>query len=423
MFRRLKISTWRQFSNIDVSFHPHLTVLTGANGAGKTTILNLLSQSIGWNPQFISSYEKDKTGISKYFNSLKNKGKRFFIKPSSTSNIEDNKLGELEFSDNTIADLILPQNVSSGTYGITTKGGKKEKGVYVSSHRPIFPYRAVKTIPTSIATREQIFQKYNDFNKRFVFDTYRNSDELSATALIKETIASLAIFGYGNQSVVANPNARKLFEGYVDILKIVLPPKLGFENISVIVPEVMLCTKTGTFPIDAVSGGISSIIDITWQLYMFADTSESFVAIIDEPENHLHPELQKNFLGNLIKAFPNVQFIVATHNPFMITAEKDSNVFVLNYDENNKVYSCQLDHINRAGTSNAILRDVLGIDHTMPIWAEKTLENIVAKYSNEILTNITLTAMKQELSEIGLSDYIPISIARVVKEKNNHEET
>lgn len=318
MFKRLKISDWRQFSNVDISFHPHLTVLTGANGAGKTTILNLLSQSTGWDPQFVSSYEKDKAGISKYFNSLKNIGKRFFIKASNTPNAVENKLGELEFSDGTIADLILPQNVSSGTYSITTKGGKKEKGVYISSHRPSFPYRAVKTIPTSVATREQIFKKYDDFNRKFVFDTYRDSDKLSATALIKETIASLAIFGYGNQSVVANENAKKLFEGYADILKIVLPPKLGFEGISVIVPEVMLCTKTGNFPIDAVSGGISSIIDITWQLYMFADTSESFVAIIDEPENHLHPELQRNFLGNLIKAFPNVQFIVATHNPFMI---------------------------------------------------------------------------------------------------------
>ena len=65
MFKRLKISDWRQFSNVDISFHPHLTVLTGANGAGKTTILNLLSQSTGWNPQFVSSYEKDKAGISK----------------------------------------------------------------------------------------------------------------------------------------------------------------------------------------------------------------------------------------------------------------------------------------------------------------------------------------------------------------------
>jgi hypothetical protein len=214
MFKRLKISDWRQFSNVDISFHPHLTVLTGANGAGKTTILNLLSQSTGWDPQFVSSYEKDKAGISKYFNSLKNIGKRFFIKASNTPNAVENKLGELEFSDGTIADLILPQNVSSGTYSITTKGGKKEKGVYISSHRPSFPYRAVKTIPTSVATREQIFKKYDDFNRKFVFDTYRDSDKLSATALIKETIASLAIFGYGNQSVVANENAKKLFEGY-----------------------------------------------------------------------------------------------------------------------------------------------------------------------------------------------------------------
>ena len=123
MFKRLKISDWRQFSNVDISFHPHLTVLTGANGAGKTTILNLLSQSTGWTPQFVSSYEKDKAGISKYFNSLKNIGKRFFIKASITPNTVENKLGELEFSDGTIADLILPQNVSSGTYIITTKGG------------------------------------------------------------------------------------------------------------------------------------------------------------------------------------------------------------------------------------------------------------------------------------------------------------
>lgn len=422
MFKRLNISDWRQFSNIDIVFHPHLTVLTGANGAGKTTILNLLSQSTGWAPQFVSSYEKDAVGMSKYFNSLQKIKKKFFIKSTNMSNTEENKLGELEFSDGTIADLILPKDVTSGTYSVTTNGGKKVNGVYVSSHRPSFPYRAVKTIPTSVDTRQQIFQKYNEFNKKFVFDTYRNSDQLSATALIKETIASLAIFGYGNQSVEANENAKKLFEGYIEILKIVLPPKLGFERISVTVPEVMLCTKTGNFPIDAVSGGISSIIDITWQLYMFADTSETFVAIIDEPENHLHPELQRNFLGSLIKAFPNVQFIVATHNPFMITAEKDSNVYVLNYNDANKVYSCQLDHVNRAGTSNAILRDVLGIDSTMPVWAEKTLDDIVKKYSNVSLNNSTLAELKQELTTIGLSDYIPVSITRVVEENKSNEE-
>lgn len=221
--------------------------------------------------------------------------------------------------------------------------------------------------------------------------------------------------------MVPNENARKLFEGYVDILKIVLPPKLGFKGISVMVPEVILCTKTGNFPIDAISGGISSIIDITWQLYMFADASESFIAIIDEPENHLHPELQRTFLGNLIKAFPNVQFIIATHNPFMITAEKDSNVYVLNYDDNNKVSSFQLDHVNRAGSSNAILREVLGIDSSMPIWAENTLDEIIRKYSQIELTSDSLADLKQELAEIGLDNYIPDTIARVVEEASTDD--
>ena len=421
MFTRLSIKDWRQFSNIDIVFHEHLTVLTGANGAGKTTVLNLLSKSTGWNPQFVSSYEKDEKGVSKYFNSLKSLGQKLFIKLTSINDNQaiKNKLGELEFSDGVICDLVLPDNITNGTYGIEIKGGKTEKGVYVNSHRPNFPYKAVKSVPTSVATRQQIYSKYNEFNKTFVFDTYRNANEVSATSLIKETLASLAIFGYGNQSVIPNETARKLFEGYVNILRIVLPPKLGFENISVNIPEVMLCTKTGNFPIDAVSGGISSIIDITWQLYMFADTSESFVALIDEPENHLHPELQKSFLGNLIKAFPNVQFIVATHNPFMISAVKESNVYVLDYNEEHKVFSTKLDYVNRAGTSNAILREVLGIDTSIPFWAENHLKQIIREYLAKDFTQDNLDNLRREMEEIGLAEFIPDTISQIAGGKSN----
>ena len=59
MFTRLSIKEWRQFSDIDIVFHEHLTVLTGANGAGKTTVLNLLSKRTGRKTQEYSSYEKD----------------------------------------------------------------------------------------------------------------------------------------------------------------------------------------------------------------------------------------------------------------------------------------------------------------------------------------------------------------------------
>lgn len=52
MFKKLILGKWRQFDNIDISFHPHLTILTGANGAGKTTLLNIFeSNSLQLYPQ------------------------------------------------------------------------------------------------------------------------------------------------------------------------------------------------------------------------------------------------------------------------------------------------------------------------------------------------------------------------------------
>jgi predicted ATPase len=40
-FRSLRIEGWRQFDNVDIELHPRLTVLTGANGAGKTSLLRI----------------------------------------------------------------------------------------------------------------------------------------------------------------------------------------------------------------------------------------------------------------------------------------------------------------------------------------------------------------------------------------------
>jgi AAA15 family ATPase/GTPase len=51
--------------------------------------------------------------------------------------------------------------------------------------------------------------------------------------------------------------------------------------------------------------------------------------LIDEPETSLHPEVQK-MLPKLFASFPNIQFFVATHSPFIISAAAK--------EENQKVY-------------------------------------------------------------------------------------
>jgi predicted ATP-binding protein involved in virulence len=42
------------------------------------------------------------------------------------------------------------------------------------------------------------------------------------------------------------------------------------------------------------------------------------VVLIDEIDLHLHPKWQRRVIGDLLKAFPNIQFIATTHSPFVI---------------------------------------------------------------------------------------------------------
>ena len=51
------------------------------------------------------------------------------------------------------------------------------------------------------------------------------------------------------------------------------------------------------------------------------------LVLIDEIESHLHVKMQKEILPCLTELFPNVQFIVTTHSPFVITSISNAVVF------------------------------------------------------------------------------------------------
>lgn len=56
------------------------------------------------------------------------------------------------------------------------------------------------------------------------------------------------------------------------------------------------------------------------------------VIIIDEVELHLHPGWQKRILKDLTSVFPNIQFIVSTHSPEVITSYKEANLILLKHE-------------------------------------------------------------------------------------------
>ena len=166
--------------------------------------------------------------------------------------------------------------------------------------------------------------------------------------------------------------------------------------------------------LDAVSGGIAALVDLGWQIYNLANSEEEIVVLIDEVENHLHATMQRSVLPDLLEAFPNVQFVISTHSPLVVSSVKDSNVYAFRYDTENRVFSEKLDLVHKARTATDILNEVLGVPFTMPIWAENALIEIVAKYRNVELTTDSVNAMREEFKQLGLETVMPLALNRIL---------
>jgi hypothetical protein len=285
-------------------------------------------------------------------------------------------------------------------------------GIYITSHRPIYFYQRVDQIPTTLDPHAQLFQTYfQEILNRYT-GTYSGR---SPSARLKEALISLATFGYGNEAVEANPDAVQIYEGFETVLRKVLPKTLRFRKLRIRTPEIVFETGSGQFPFDSMSGGMAAIIDLAWQIYMRSLTASRFVVVIDEPENHLHPQLQQNLLPSFLRAFPRAQFIVATHNPFIVSAQRSSSVYVLQYNSARRVVSEMLDLKTKAATANDVLREVLGLPYTLPSWAAADLQRVVRRHAERGLTPDAVGALRAELESKGLEEFYPSALADVAR--------
>lgn len=423
MFRSLTLKNWRQFGSVDISFHEQLTILTGANGAGKTTILNLLARHLGWAGHLVSTRRKAPGSYSA--GNWRLDGRQDYLKwyEWQESSLEDDapeidvpmsdgesEIGAIGYAGGDIAQLYVPAKVGT-TYQVRIKDQREVPGLHIPSHRPIYSYQQVESIPTVPRRRDQMFNDYvNIVRARFLGQHHQRTPNY----FLKETLIGLAVFGAGNRHVAPDLEARETFQSFQEMLRTILPPSLGFRRLLIRVPEVILLTRSGEVPLDALSGGVASLIDIAWQIFCYGGAGKRFVATFDEPENHLHPELQRRVLWSLLKAFPAVQFIVATHNPFIVGSIPDSSVYVLRFGNSGSVDSELLDAANRAGSANEILRSVLGVDSVSPIWVENKFAEVVRQFSQQELNEETVRTLRERLSEFGMSESFPETLAQIL---------
>ncbi|MBK7363384.1 MAG: AAA family ATPase [Micavibrio sp.] len=372
-FRSLTLSEWRQFRSIDIDLSKHITILTGQNGCGKTTILNVLGHHFGWNVHFVSTPYLAKRQAKTLWSDIFGFNSRSF----NEDDTQTREVGTIIYDNNAICRLMVNPQVSA-QYKPAYAGAQEVIGLHVPSHRPASTYHNVEEIPTNPATALQFYQNYQNLLNQL----YASGNSKNPGRIQKQSLISLAAFGEGNNHMQSNPEFIKIFEGFQNVLRHILPPEIGFQSLQIRMPEVVLVTSSGDFALEAMSGGINSLFGMAWQIYMFGFDKDKCTVTIDEPENHLHPSMQRSFLPSLAKAFPNYRFIIASHSPFVVTSFPEANVYGLLHNEENRIVSRLLETSDLSGTPNKILRDVLDVRSNLPVWVEEKLSMILNSNQN-----------------------------------------
>lgn len=123
-----------------------------------------------------------------------------------------------------------------------------------------------------------------------------------------------------------------------------------------------------SFGFNVLSDGYAAVLDIIVDLMMRMErqNNRSFaydlpgIVLIDEIETHLHLELQRKVMGMLTTLFPNIQFIVTTHSPFILNSTPNAVIYDL---EKNILVEDGLNDISYGGIVEGYFKaDQLSID-------------------------------------------------------------
>lgn len=94
------------------------------------------------------------------------------------------------------------------------------------------------------------------------------------------------------------------------------------------------------FDFNTMSSGYAAVFDIINDLIIRMEAQSGLrtqfdmegIVLVDEIETHLHLQLQKKILPVLTKLFPNIQFVITTHSPFILSSLDNAVIYDL---ENN----------------------------------------------------------------------------------------
>ncbi|MDM8517089.1 AAA family ATPase [Desulfobacterales bacterium HSG16] len=329
--QKLDLTNFRPFKKLNIEFGGQLTVLVGINGAGKTSILDALAVMLS---RLLAKIRSPQKGNGRFFTDADiRKG------AGETANSM-----EIEFNQETFLWILAKarrgKKKQTGTNTSAIKGivdqiydvlDKNEKesvplSVFYGVNRDVsdVPLRIrTKKIDQFTAYDQALAGGRNDF--RSFFEWYREREDFENEQKIYPTEAN----GLKQNAQYRDPQlqaVRKAVGALTDFSDLrIRRARLRMEA----------CKNGQYFDVRQLSDGEKCLIALVGDLAcrlaianpgMKNPLDGQAIVLIDEIDLHLHPEWQHRVIPELLKTFPNCQFVLTTHSPQVLTHVRCKNI-------------------------------------------------------------------------------------------------
>ena len=353
---------------------PHL-IITGKNGSGKTVLLNAISD-------FLNIIKNDKSadflGYQKQLDTWNNN-----LRNATDERGRMLAQQQVEHISNRIQNLYGKIDLQSDLLGSIIE--KYSKGEFVIAF-----YQADRKVKMSEPKNptKPVYNKKGD-----VKDT--------ATSQFLNFLSDLKI----QEALARNEKQTKdadeinaWFEDFENLMRQIyqddhLALEFNYRDYS-----FKICTEGKKFKFTEVSDGFAAVLDIVADLILKMQDDNSLtrsyqkegIVLIDEIETHLHLALQKVIMPLLTKVFPNIQFIITTHSPFVLSSMPNAVAYDLEHQE-------VLDNLTEY-SYESLAEGYFGV-RTQSSYAEMQLETFKKLLSKEELSDAEKVEIKQLKSD------------------------
>lgn len=356
---RLELENYKAIDSVKLELQGKSSVIFGINGTGKSSILRAINLL--------------------YANIINQIVNRKELKQSYGIQLEDIQHGKKE---TTIKALFDFENERiSYERGFVRSSGKKSDDrealkkiatmfheKYVSDEEqkdiPIFvnygTNRLVLDIPLRIRTHHT-FDIYSAFEKaienkidfRTFFEWYRNQEDYENERKIETGDLS-----YKDKALEAVRTAIMSMLDECSNLRVARKPRLEMKI------DKGNCSLNVSQMSDGEKCTMALFGDLARRLTLANPVKENpllgeGVVLIDEIELHMHPSWQRKVLSKLREIFPNIQFIITTHSPIVLSEADESYNLFFTSNENEKIDVVPVAQLNGYDT-NSVLEQFMG---------------------------------------------------------------